>query len=336
MERKQIHMNRFRHANLSLPVFTLLLLISITFNSCQDFIEEDISGETTSFVIPQNNDTIAEFSSFVWDEIEGATKYHLEVVSPNFTTPNFIAYDTLVNGTDIFLTLSPNQYQLRVTGKNNGYDSETSDIITVYVDSISGSQSQIDLISPANNSFENGDFNGLFNWSSLPNVSSYEISIRQGTDFETGTIVYTQNNISTTTHTASSATFTEGNYTWAVKANFTQGGTTQNFISSFKVDTEAPVIPSLQTPNDFATVTSPVEFTWTNGADNGTIQSPVTTYIDIATDVNFNNIVQSNSTQSNSIELTINQPGTYYWSLYNVDEAGNVGDFSATREFTIN
>lgn len=316
--------------------FYLLLCLSIVLVGCQDFIEEDISGESCSIVIPQDNDTISEFSSFMWTEIEGANQYRLEVVSPTFNSPNFVAYDTLVSGNDIFLSLSPNDYQLRVTGKNNGYESLPSAIISVRVDTISGSQSQIDLITPGSSSYENGSFNKQFSWSSLPNVSSYEIGIREGSNFETGTIVYTQNNISTTTHSASSVSFNEGTYVWGVKAHFSQGGSTQFFTSTFQVDTTAPVIPTLQSPNDFATVTSPVEFTWSNAADNGSVQSPVTTHIDIATDVNFNNIVQSNSTLNNSIELTINQPGTYYWSLYNVDEAGNVGDFSVTREFTIN
>lgn len=329
-------MNRIILSKVFLQPMIILNVLTFSLVGCKDFIEEDISEEVASFVIPQDNDTIAEFSSFVWNEIEGATEYQLEIVSPGFNSPEYIAYDTLVSGTDIFLSLSPDQYQLKVTGKNNGYESLPSDIITVLVDTISGSQSQIDLISPASSSFKNGSFNGSFTWSSLPNISSYEIGIREGTNFETGTILYAQNNISTTSHVANSVTFNEGTYVWGVKASFTQGGSTQFFTSTFQVDTTNPVVPTLQTPNDFATVSSPVEFTWTNGADNGSIQSPVTTYIDVATDVDFNNIIQSNSTQANTIELTINQPGTYYWSLYNVDQAGNVGDFSVTREFTIN
>jgi len=314
----------------------IAFLTTTLFLGCQDFIEKDISSESTAFLIPQNNDTISEFSNFIWYEIEGATKYRLEVVSPTFSATDFIAYDTLVSKTDIFLSLTPDNYQLKVTGKNNGYESLPSDIIDVRVDTISGSQAQIDLTAPGSGSFENEDFDKLFSWTGMPNISSYEMGIREGTSFETGTIVYTQNNISTSSYTASSVTFEEGSYVWGVKAHFEQGGSTQFFTSTFKVDTTSPVVPTMQSPNDLATVTSPVEFTWVNGNDNGVVQSPVTTHIDIADDVNFNTIVQTNSTQNNSIELTINQPGTYYWSLYNVDEAGNIGDFSATREFTIN
>jgi len=315
-------------------VFILILLGGIY--SCNDFIEEDISGDVPILILPQNGDTISEFSSFIWNPLEGANKYRLEIQSPDFDSPSFIAVDTVVSGTDIFLTLSPNKYQLRLRALNNGYESLTTDPINFWVDTISSNQTQIDLLTPSPSAYYSESFNGPFSWSSLPNVSSYEISVRSGTDYETGAILYSQNGISTISHTVSGVTFSEGEYIWGVKATFNQGNSTNVYTNTFMIDGTDPGAPNPQTPADFATVTSPVEITWTNPTDVGQIQSPVTTHIDIATDVNFNNIIQSTSTQSNTIDITINQSGTYYWSLYNVDEAGNQSGYSTTREFTIN
>jgi len=304
--------------------------------ACNDFVEEDISGDIPVMILPQDGDTISEFSNFIWHELEGATKYRLEIYSPDFDAPNFIAVDTTLSATDIFLSLTPNKYQLRLRGINNGYESLPTDPIDFWVDTVSSSQLQIDLLTPSSTTYYSESFNGQFTWSSLPGVSSYEMSLRSGTNYETGSILYTQNNISTTSHTVSGVTFSEGEYVWGVKAIMNQGNATSVFTNTFMIDGTNPGIPVPQTPADFATVSSPVEFTWTNPQDVGQIQSPVTTHIDIATDVNFTNIIQSSSTQNNSIDLTISQTGTFYWSLYNVDEAGNQGDFSVTREFTIN
>lgn len=318
------------------PTYALVLFLLAGIYSCNDFIEEDISGDVPVLILPQNGDTISEFSSFIWNPLDGANKYRLEIQSPDFDSPSFIAVDTIVSGTDIFLTLSPNKYQLRLRALNNGYESLTTDPIDFWVDTISSSQTQIDLLTPSSTTYYSESFNGQFTWSSLPSVSSYEMSVRSGTDYETGTILYSQNGISTTSHSVSGVTFTEGEYVWGVKATFNQGNSTNVFTNTFMIDGTDPGAPNPQTPVDFATVTSPVEFTWTNPTDVGQIQSPITTHIDIATDVDFNDIIQSSSTQNNTIDITINQAGTYYWSLYNVDEAGNQGDFSVTREFTIN
>src|SRR5690554_2299346 len=103
--------------------FSLLSIITIGVISCNDFIEKDISGKIPSMILPNDGDTIAEFSSFIWNEVEGATKYRLEIHSPSFNNPNFIAIDTVVTSTDINLTLSPNDYQLRLKALNNGYES---------------------------------------------------------------------------------------------------------------------------------------------------------------------------------------------------------------------
>ncbi|MEX1192865.1 MAG: hypothetical protein WED10_05265 [Brumimicrobium sp.] len=313
-----------------------LAVVILCFTACNDFLEEDISGETPELLIPQDGDTISEFSNFMWKEIVGATRYRVEIYSPSFNAPEYIAIDTTVKKLDIFLTLSPDKYQLRIMGFNNGYESLKSDPIDFWVDTVSGNQAQIELLTPSATSFYSADFDGQFSWTSLPNVSSYEMSLREGTNYENGTILYTQNGISSTTHNVTGVTFDEGEYVWGVKATFNQGNSTGIFTKTFQVDSTNPPVPNSQTPADLSIVTSPVDFTWSTPADVGQIQSPITTHIDIATDVNFDDIIESSSTQNNSTQITINQTGTFYWSLYNVDEAGNQSDYSVTREFTIN
>lgn len=316
--------------------FSLMTITSLALASCNDFIEEDISGNTPVLILPHAGDTISEFSNFIWEEMKGANKYRLEIYSPSFSAPNFIAIDTVLSANDVFLSLTPNQYQLRLRGLNNGYESLPTEAIDFWVDTISSNQLHIDLLSPLSTTYYPSNFNGQFTWSSLPNVSTYEMSLRTGTNYQTGTIVYTQNNITSTSHTVTGVTFNEGEYVWGVKANMNQGNSTIVFTNTFKIDGTVPGIPVQQNPVNFAIVTSPVSFTWTNPQDVGQIQSPITTHLEVASDTSFSSIVETASTQNNTEDITINQPGNYYWRLYNVDEAGNQSGYSSVREFTIN
>jgi len=320
----------------ALLFFTLTLIISFGMVSCDDFIEKDISGEIPVLILPQDGDTISEFSNFIWKELEGATKYHLEIYSPSFTSPNYIAIDTILTTTDIFFTLTPNKYQLRLSALNNGYESLKTDPIEFTVDTIPSNQLFIDLLMPISSAYYPESYNGLFSWSSLPNISSYEMSLRTGSDYQTGAIIYSQNNITTTNHTVSGVTFDEGEYAWGVKANLNNGNSTNVFTSTFKIDGTSPGIPFPVSPLNNSIELSPIEFSWTNLQDVGSIKSPITTHLELASDTTFTTIIESDFTQSNSIDITINNSGIYFWRLYNMDEAGNQSGFSPIRKFTIN
>jgi len=142
--------------------FSLMTIVLFGMASCNDFIEEDISGNTPVLILPHAGDTISEFSNFIWKELEGATKYRLEIYSPSFSSPNFIAIDTVLSSTDVFLSLAPNRYQLRLRGLNNGYESLATEAIDFWVDTISSSLLHIDLLLPLSTTYYPLNFNGQF------------------------------------------------------------------------------------------------------------------------------------------------------------------------------
>lgn|SRR3989338_2778744 len=304
--------------------------------SCEKIIAEDISGELPVLILPTMNDTVQNNPvHFKWEEIAGASKYHLMIVSPSFSAISEYSLDSIVTGTDFYFDLDSNEYELKLVALNGGYSSDTLGPIKFWVGVQGGtSGTAVVLTSPAAGIYENGTFDGKFFWNSMNNADSYEFSVRQGSSFATGTIVEVQNNISTLNYT-SSATFGEGEYHWGVKSYLTTGGETAFSTRILYVDVTDPNVATLTSPANFASENSGnIVFTWSNGTDGGTIHAPVDSFIEVATDAGFSAIVDNQTVQGNTVTISLNA-GNYFWRVTNVDAAGNAAVNSAVNQFTV-
>ncbi len=314
---------------------TLLIIIACTF-SCEKIVAEDITNKTPELILPQANDTVsANPVFFKWFATEGATKYHLMVASPSFSNISSYPIDTVVTSTSFIYFLDSNEYELKLVAQNGGYESQELGPIKFWVGTQSGSSgSNVVLQSPSNGLYVNNTFNNLFQWGAVNGATSYEYSIRMGNSFQTGTIIETQNNISTNNYTVSN-TLTEGEYHWGVKAFLSGGSETPYSTSMLYVDTTDPNVPTLSSPADFSFLSQgSITFSWGNGTDPGTINAPVSSTIEIATDAGFSNIIYANSLSATTDIAALNS-GTYYWRVMNSDDAGNASGYSTTFQLTI-
>lgn len=322
-----------------------LYMLTIGFfvvTSCEKIIAEDITNETPVLVFPTMNDTVQQNPVyFKWKEMAGASKYRLEIASPSFANMNAFVLDSIIVGTDFLFALDSNEYELRLTATNGAYDSKPLGPIKFWVgvSASGGTGGQVVLLTPEDGGYRNASFDKKFMWENYPNFTSYEFSLRAGASFETGTVLSTVNAISGT-QLNSSHTFTEGVYSWGVKA-YTSTGETTFSKRSFSIDLTDPNTASLTSPadnNPFFSVNS-FTFTWSNGSDVGTIQSPVISRFEIDTVQSFNSAslysldVQGSSTVVN---LSNFNNGVYYWRVVNRDAAGNEANASSIRQFTIN
>lgn len=318
---------------------TLLLLLGLGIFavSCEKIIAEDITAETPVLVLPSVNDTVNQNPvHFKWEEIEGASKYRLEVVSPCFSAISQFPLDTIVTGTDFFFGLDSSQYEMRLTALNGGYESQTTApvIFWVGVQQVGGGNNVV-LNAPVDQSYVNATFNNQFSWTPVAGATSYEFSLREGTSFSTGSILETQNGISTSTYIVPSGLLPEGEYSWGVKAYFgsveTPFATNQLFVDETDPNVAALVAPADLSVDFAGTIT----FSWANGTDSGTVQSPVTSILEIATDVNFTNIVESEDVDGSTTDVDL-LAGSYFWRVRNEDEAGNTAGASSIYELTLN
>ena len=317
---------------------TLLILfgIAIFASSCEKIVAEDITAETPVLILPAANDTVNQSSvHFKWEELEGASKYHLEVVSPSFAAISEFVLDSVVTGTDFYFDLDSNEYEIRLTAQNGGYDSQVSAPVKFWVgvQSSGGGTSDVILDSPIDGIYMNASFDGFFDWTPASGATNQEFSLREGSSFISGSFVDGQNNISLPGYTTT-ATLAEGEYFWGVKAYF---GTTEApyEIGHFFIDEFDPNEAALSSPADASfEPTGDILFTWVNGTDPGTINSPVNSTLEITTDSSFNTSDTTITVIGSSASANLT-PDIYYWRVTNMDEAGNAAGASAIYQVTV-
>ncbi len=318
-----------------------LILFSLAFASCKDIQSENIEGKMPVLLVPASNDTVqVNPVKFKWEAMEGATKYRLQVASPSFANPSEYALDTTVSLTEFDFALDSNEYELKLTALNSGYQSLTLGPIKFWVGiEPTITNDVVVLNSPTDNIYVNGSFTGSFNWNSLSDVSSYEFNMRQGSNFNTGIPFDFQNNLATNSvNLSSGVTLSEGTYVWAVKAFLNSGTETPYAKRTLFVDVTNPNTPLGPFAPIGNEIIGNVTFSWSNGSDNGTIKAPVTSTLQISTDSGFGTLWGTFTVSSNQaiVDMTSASANTYYWRVINQDEAGNVSLYSATNSFLLN
>lgn len=100
----------------------LITYIIIYLPGCTDIIETDISNNKINLISPGKDVEVdCDTISFFWDEIDDATKYQLQVVSPNFDNVRYFLLDTITSKNRYTITLNANSYEWRVRAKNDYY-----------------------------------------------------------------------------------------------------------------------------------------------------------------------------------------------------------------------
>ena len=312
--------------------FFVFLAISLLLFSCDDIFEEDITNATLVPIYPGQNSVITgETVHFQWATVEGADDYRIQVYENNAG----IILDSLVPSNNFFYNLDPGAYSWRARAENFAYQSAYNFPVDFTVEATDElTEQNILLTSPPDQIYTN-DKNTVYSWQGLNAATSYIFELGKNSN-GTITILYT-NASSETNHTVPETIFDEdATFVWQVKGINDFSETTFSERSIF-LDTTEPSVPILATPADtFISNISNIDFSWNMGDDTGNIQSPRDAIIQIATDVEFTNIVIEETTNNEDINLSFENSNTFYWRVKLIDEAGNEGNLSEVRSFTIN
>lgn len=299
--------------------------------SCNAIFEKDISAETPVVIIPTDNDTV--FSNnvhFKWNELEGASFYNLQIVQPSFADIDAFVLDSNINDQEFYKILAPGNYQFQLRGENGGYESMYAGPFSIYVDSVSDLSEQfVSLVSPANEIFINGSDNLVLSWQNLFAAETYDYVLRIGTDFSSASTLDQQFDIATLTYTIPASFFdVEGTYFWGIRGVNLTSSTTYS-SRQINVDLTAPNSPDLISPADevFVSIDDPVVFKWTTGTDPGTVNSTVTSTVEISPSETFIDFEEFTGITSDSLEYTFPSTGDYWWRVKAVDAVGNVSEF---------
>ncbi len=294
--------------------------------ACNDFLEEDISKDEVILLAPTDHATVPQGEVvFNWEELEGATSYRLQVVTPSFDSiVEFVADTEITEGFSTQITLAPGQYQWTVTGVNFGYETGTKKIFNLSVESDTAmdlSGSLLILLAPALDA-ETNEQTTVFQWQPLTFADSYNFQLASP-DFSNNAYILTNELVEGTSLTK---TLNEGTYQWRVR------GQNNSSVSSFTerklvIDRTPPGQPILDAPANAATVSFPVQLSW-----NSDLQSIGDTLYVYKDSLLSNQVLKLFTTQTSYL---FNDSGTgqYFWRIRTVDKAGNIGPFSDLRKF---
>lgn len=310
----------------------ILIALAILTYSCEDILEEDISDDTVQILSPINNSNIeSNVVSFKWNSLNGADKYRIQI----YESDQVLILDSLTTKTSITLPLNAGNYIWRVRGENYAYESVysfPSNFWTTIPDDLTNQQ--VILSSPDNEKFVNFT-NVTLTWEPLKNATTYRLRV---VNTATGQEVYPQTDFTDTSFTLDLPNLADGTYEWRLKAKNAETETKQYSARKFNIDTTVPNQPKNTLPidNSTQTVNSSVTYTWSIATDIGNAKSPVTYIIEFASDVDFNSIVQTQYSNSTTLQYTFSATGVYYWRVRAVDGAGNIGTNSTGFKFTVN
>lgn len=196
------------------------------------------------------------------------------------------------------------------------------------------------LLFPGNNTALNYT-RPIFQWNNnSENHENYTLYVSKKYDFSEEHINISLNSSTSTYNTTDEKALSEGLWYWKVVANNSQK-TNSSEIWSFIVDITPPLSVNLNSPaNDYVSDSNTVIFTWYQTTDNTTNTSEVSNVkcyqLQVDDSQDFSSpLVDENTSNNATLSLTEIVTGKLYWRVCAWDNAGNSGNWSETRTFTI-
>lgn len=299
-----------------------MAIVLMIFSACEKVFEENIDKDKVIILTPADSSSVSSQTiTFWWNEIEGATEYELQVVSPNFDSINALLLDTLLSKNKFVFNFAPGKYQCRVRALNSAYATNYT-IHSFSLDSTLDLNNQlVSIISPAD-SFYTNDSRINFSWQPLLAANDYRFEIGQP-DFS-GTIILDVN----LTQTNINYTLDEGIYTWRVRGQNNSSNTGYS-TRTVIIDSTVPITPALTSPQNNAVINNDsVSLVW-SGESNFLFDSVYVYQDSLAT-----TSVASVKTNNRRYIFEGSLGENYFWRVKTIDLAGNVGQFSLLRKFS--
>lgn len=306
--------------------YIVLAFFGLFVFSCDEIImEEDFEDTQLVILAPADN---ANFNStsvtFTWQPLEGATSYVLQIAKPDFSNATEIILNIEIEETTFTQQLNVGTYQWRIKAKNSAYETPFISRNLNVVSNDDFSSNVVTLSSPNNDLITNTATHNL-TWDAVIGATEYQLQIVDATS----TIVLDQ----IVSSTSYNHTFSEGQFTWKVRAT---NGSDYTLYSSrtILVDQTSPNAPTLTSPtNSSSTTNNDIDFTWTRTPISGATEFDS---IYVFTDAATSSLLLKDVADANPKTINISSTGTYYWKMKAFDQAGNTSSESSVFSFTIN
>ncbi len=312
-----------------IKIIYAFVILALVWSCTKDFIVKDIKNELVTIIAPANNlSTSNNAITFWWEELDGAEKYTVQIVKPNFAAVQQLIVDTNVTGDKFNYSLTPGTYQWRIKGTNAGGSTQWL-TYNLTIDTTSNLSGQLVVPSAPVNGFLTGNKTIAFSWSSIASAENYQIQIINSSS----TVVKdstTANNTFTTTLS------TSGVYTWKVRAMNAFSISQYNSPLTFTIDITAPSVSVLSSPAHAASVKDTTNLKWTRTSTDTRFDS-----LYVSADSSFASVISTAKVYASSIKINVLSPGIpvsasyYWWKLKSIDSVGNKSGYSTQLKFKL-
>jgi hypothetical protein len=302
------------------------LLVVLMMASCgNEIIDANLDKKTVNIITPSPG----YFSStprinFTWEPVNGATKYHIQVVKPSFAAIQQILLDSMVTKNNFNYLFSFGKYEWKLTAMNGSSNSADS-YATFSVDSgLDLSKKKVLLKYPKCDSISNTS-KIVFQWLPIDNALRYTLEIFQ----VGGSLVDSKSNITTPSYTYTFAA--PGAYQWRVLAQNDVMSSMYPQFYNITIDNSTP-LPSTPTPPVYDDAASnPVVLKWTR--DKSAIGDSL--FISLGDSTFKTTVVNDYVSQAQTYSYTGTIGKTYFWRLKSKNSANTTSGYSAVSKFKI-
>lgn len=319
--------------NMKNNIILFSLLISIV--SCKEVFEEDISTKAVEIILPANNYTTPNrLINFRWNELEGASSYNIQIVSPSFSNIQSFTIDSNITNNQVTFNLSPGNYEWKLKAQNFNHETAYSAPFKLTIDTSSDLSNQQVILNNPSSSYKTNSTNFLFSWQAIAEANDYDFIIKNGNDFNSGSIYESHYDIIINQQQINN--IPEGLYSWGVRAKNNIPSLTNYTTFSLSIDTTKSPQPTITSPSNNSSFSDStlISFSVNIPPDVGSNQTNRKTVTEFYSDsiVTLFDTVQSTI---NSFQYQFLNSGDYYFRSYLVDEASNQSDYTSVYKVTI-
>ena len=318
----------------------LITFLTVVLSCTKDIILEDLKDKAIIVNAPANNFLSSENTiTFWWEVLEGAEKYNIQIVKPDFTTVIKLIADTNIFTNKYTISLQPGNYQWRIKAINGG-GSTAYQVFNLRIDSTSNLSNQLVIpISPLTG-YITREKTILFQWNALPNAVTYSVELSQNN----AVMHYTTTTLTNYTYSFSLSSATNYTCSWKVRAINENSISNFNVPQTFTIDLLPPSVSSPVTPTLNSLVKDTIQLKWNRLGGSDTQYDSLFVYTDAAfLNLSRTATISATSIRINEISTTNPLPagtGTaspipYWWRLKSVDAQGNTSGFSNGLSFQL-
>lgn len=307
-------------------VILLLCVTSCLLFACSEIIEEPIDSKTVVLLAPQDQAHLDSYTpTFWWEAVEGALQYNIQIVSPDFNAANMLVVDSVINSNKFTISLKPGTYQWRVRAMN-GSSATGFTTRSLTIDTSSLANQQVQLSSPANNSYTN-NVTPVFKWQELFGATSYRFQV-DTLSFAGGS--YIQDTLINQEFIQYSFT-NESAFQWRVRAENDTAQSGWSTVYTVTYDATPPDSVTVTAPANGITIQQPVLLQWNAvaSADRYKVYAYKSDTVTLFTAFPVTTKNLSYSFTSGAVNEKV------FWQVSAIDKAGNEGTRSSIRNFRI-